>query len=98
MNAVTLTFLPSKESILSVQTQCGVVRIIDDVIGIEPDEEFSVTLISASPEGSFGNDYESHIIIRDDDGELLPCSYVDLQKPTLLPPDFLPFHLPSLSS
>ena len=70
MNAVTLTFLPSKESILSVQTQCGVVRIIDDVIGIEPDEEFSVTLISASPEGSFGNDYESHIIIRDDDGEL----------------------------
>ena len=69
MNVVTLTFLPSKESI-SVQTHCGVVQIIDNVIGIEPDEEFSVTLISASPEGSFGNDYESHIIIRDDDGEL----------------------------
>ena len=44
-------------------------QIIDDAIGIEPDDEFSVTLISASPEGSFGNDYESYII-RDDDGEL----------------------------
>ena len=68
MGIMTLNFLPSKESI-TVQTHCGVVRIIDDVIGNEPDEEFSVTLISASPEGSFGTDYELHITVRDDDSE-----------------------------
>ena len=71
--AVTLTFLPSDEP----QVVCDAVRIIDDAIGNEPEEEFSVTLISASPEGSFG-DNESCITIIDDDSKCmmyLPLSF-----------------------
>ena len=56
MTTVTLTFLPSVES----QAICGAVQIINDAIGNEPEEEFSVTLIiSASPEGSFGDNESS---------------------------------------
>ena len=68
MTAITITFPPLEES-KSVQTHCGIVQIIDDAIGNEPDEEFFITLKSASPEGSFGDDYESHITIRDDDSK-----------------------------
>ena len=61
-----MTFRPSDDG--STQELCGYVPIIDDYIGNEPDEEFSVTLVSASPYGDFG-DSESCITITDNDGE-----------------------------
>ena len=60
-----LTFQPSDEA---SQIRCGTVSIIDDIIGNEPPEEFSVTLTSASPDGMFGDD-ESCVTIIDDDSE-----------------------------
>ena len=67
------TFEPNLES--PVQTLCDVVNIIDDEIGNEPNEEFSVTLISASPDGDFGAK-ESCITIIDDDRELYYMIYI----------------------
>ena len=64
-----VTFQPSSDD-GSPQTLCGIVPIINDMIGNEPDEEFSVRLISASPDGDFG-DSESCITIIDDDGGLV---------------------------
>ena len=48
---------------------CGSVPIIDDTIVGEPDEEFSVTLVSSDPPGARFGDRESCITITDDDGE-----------------------------
>ena len=61
----TFSFKPSGNN---PQELCGVVPIIDDDIGNEPDESFSVTLISANPPANFG-DRESCINIIDDDSE-----------------------------
>ena len=44
-----LTFNPTDEG---TQTQCGRVEIIDDMLGNEPDEEFSVTLVNVTTDGS----------------------------------------------
>ena len=48
------------------QEICGSVPIINDTIANELNEQFSVTLISAIPEGRFG-DNETCITIIDDD-------------------------------
>lgn len=50
------------------QKLCGSVTIIDDMFGNEKDEEFSVTLTSATPEGSFGEE-QSCITIKDNDSK-----------------------------
>ena len=62
-----LTFEPSDEG--TTQRMCGDVPILDDMIGNEPDEEFSVTLVSTDPSGARFGDRESCITIMDDDGE-----------------------------
>lgn len=47
---------------------CGFVPIIDDMIVGEPDELFSVRLVSANPVGTFADDAsESCITILDND-------------------------------
>ena len=61
------TFMPTDQS---SQRLCGDVTIINDMIGNEPDEEFSVRLISASPEGNIDGQ-ESCVTIIDDDGEYI---------------------------
>ena len=61
----TFSFKPSGSN---PQKFCGFVRIIDDMIGNEQDESFSVTLISANPPANFG-DKESCINIIDDESE-----------------------------
>ena len=62
-----MTFVPSDET--TPQRMCGSVPIIDDTIVGEPDEEFSVTLVSSDPPGARFGDRESCITITDDDGE-----------------------------
>ena len=47
---------------------CLNVRIIDDELSNEPDEEFSVFLLDADPSSGFGLN-ESCITILDDDGK-----------------------------
>ena len=66
-----VTFEPTAGS-ETVETMCGNVRIIDDAVAMEPDEQFSVRLISADPVGNFAEDAsESCITILDnDDGKL----------------------------
>ena len=64
---IMVTFVPS--DLGTTQRQCGNVRIIDDMIGNEPNEEFSVTLVSTDPSGARFGDKESCITIIDDDGE-----------------------------
>ena len=65
---IIVTFTPSDEGI--TQRLCGSVPIINnDMIGNEPDEEFSVTLVSTMPPGGSFGDTESCITIIDDDGE-----------------------------
>ena len=65
---IMVTFMPSDQG---VQELCGIVPIIDDMIGNEPNEELSVTLISSDPPGAKFGDRESCITIIDDDGECL---------------------------
>ena len=55
-----LTFAPSDATI------CINITIINDTIANEPDEQFSVTLTSASPVGTFGEDTTCVTIIDDD--------------------------------
>ena len=64
---IMVTFVPS--DLGTTQRECGSVRIIDDMIGNEPNEEFSVTLVSTDPSGARFGDRESCITIIDDDGE-----------------------------
>ena len=60
-----MTFEPRADSI---QTQCGTVVIIDDMVADEPDEQFSVRLTSATPIGNLGQD-ETCVTIIDDDSK-----------------------------
>ena len=66
-----VTFEPTAGS-ETAEMMCGNVRIIDDAVAMEPDEQFSVRLISADPVGNFAEDAsESCITILDnDDGKL----------------------------
>ena len=62
---VMLTFSPVPVDD-NLQTLCTTIPIINDTIANEPDEQFSVTLISASPVGTFGEDTTCVTIIDDD--------------------------------
>ena len=62
----SLTFSPSDES---SGIMCRKISILDDSIAGEPNEAFSVTLISASPNGAFEED-TTCITITDDDSKL----------------------------
>ena len=62
-----VTFVPSDQA--TPQRLCDSVSIIDDTIVGEPNEEFSVTLVSSDPPGARFGDRESCITIIDDDGE-----------------------------
>ena len=64
---IMVTFMPS--DLGTTQRLCGNVPIIDDMVGNEPNEEFSVTLVSTNPPGAQFGDRESCITIIDDDGE-----------------------------
>ena len=55
------------------QRLCGNVTIIDDTTAGEPNEEFSVTLVSSDPPGVRFGDRESCITIIDNDGEQPIC-------------------------
>ena len=68
---ITATFVPSDQG---MQEFCGIIPITDDMIGNEPNEELSVTLISSDPPGVSYGDRESCITIIDDDGECLVCT------------------------
>ena len=50
----------------NLQMLCTTIPIINDTIANEPDEQFSVTLTSASPVGTFGEDTTCVTIIDDD--------------------------------
>ena len=65
---IIVTFMPSDQG---TQERCGIVPIIDDMIGNEPNKELLVTLISSDPSGAKFGDRESCITIIDDDGECL---------------------------
>ena len=59
-----LTFEPSGDG----QTVCGNVPIIDDNLGLEPNELFSVRITSVSATNVMIGDDESCVEIIDDDG------------------------------
>ena len=64
-----LTFMPSDEG---TQRMCFNVSIIDDLLGNEPDEEFSVIISSIIPAGRVAGDInntEACITIIDNDSE-----------------------------
>ena len=65
----TLTFMPNDT--FTTQRMCRNITIIDDMIGNEPDEEFSVRLASSNPEANLDGQ-ESCVTIIDDDGEYIP--------------------------
>lgn len=62
---ISVTFEGSADS---MQTLCGTVAIINDMVADEPDEQFSVRLTSATPIGNLGQD-ETCVTIIDDDSE-----------------------------
>ena len=66
-----LRFLPSDD----IQTECTKVGIIDDSI-FEGTEQFSVKLISSSPERDFTQDSSCVSIIDDDDDRKLTHNYI----------------------
>ena len=59
---MSLTFVPSD------QIKCTNIQILDDEITNEPDEQFSMTLTSATPFGDFSNT-TAVITITDNDGK-----------------------------
>ena len=61
-----LTFGPGDEG---SQTRCADVSIVDDMIGNEPDEQFSVRFASAQPAGVLGSSSETCVTIIDDDSK-----------------------------
>ena len=62
-----LTFEPSDDG----QTRCGTVPIIDDNLGLEPNELFSVRITSVSGSNAvIGPDAETCVEITDNDGKL----------------------------
>ena len=60
-----LQFMPTDEG---TTTRCANVPIIDDQLGNEPVEAFSVSFVSFSPAGQEGPDRETCVFIVDDDG------------------------------
>ena len=66
---VILTFVPSDKIL------CATIPIINDTVPSEPDEQFSVTLTSASPVGIFGESTTCVTIIDDDRKWLMRCVY-----------------------
>ena len=60
-----LEFLPTDEG---TTTLCANVPIIDDQLGNEPVEAFSVSFVSFSPAGQEGPNRETCVFIEDDDG------------------------------
>ena len=64
-----LTFTSNDEG--STVTMCFNVPILDDQLGNEPIEAFSVTIIDFSPSGAgqTGSNAESCVFIIDDDGK-----------------------------
>lgn len=64
----TMTFQVLFQPMGSVMQICRNVRIIDDEISNEPDEQFSVSLVNANPIGVFSVS-ESCITITDNDGK-----------------------------
>ena len=71
-----MTFEPSDES---SQRLCSAVPIVNDMIALEPDEQFSVTLATATPVGRFDNN-ETCITIIDDDGKYMHINYIVYQQ------------------
>ena len=66
---ITVTFEPTVGS-ETAEVMCGNIPIIDDTVAGEPDEQFSVLLVSVNPVGNFANDAdESCITILDDDDD-----------------------------
>ena len=63
---VMLTFMSRDEG---TTAHCFNVTIIDDLLGNEPDEDFSVAIVAADPAGNVGD--EACIRIIDDDSEWL---------------------------
>ena len=63
---VLLIFMPSDEG---TQTLCFNVSIIDDLLGNEPDEEFSVAISDTVPAGSVGDNAEACVTIINNDSE-----------------------------
>ena len=70
---IMVTFMPS--DLGTTQRLCGSVPIIDDTVSNEPNEEFSVTLVSTDPPGARFSDRESCITITDNDidGKYVTC-------------------------
>ena len=66
---VMLTFMSRDEG---TTTRCFNLTIIDDLLGNEPDEDFSVVIVDADPVGNVGD--EACIRIIDDDSECLKMS------------------------
>lgn len=67
------TFTPESDVMM-----CDRVQILDDELANEPNEQFSVSLVSAIPDGVFRSS-ETCITIMDDDGETIDytdCSNV----------------------
>ena len=60
-----LEFTPTDEG---MTTLCANVSIIDDQLGNEPVESFSVSFVSFSPAGQEGPNRETCVFIEDDDG------------------------------
>ena len=60
-----MEFIPSDEG---TTTRCANVPIIDDQLGNEALEPFSVSFVSISPAGQEGPDRETCVFIVDDDG------------------------------
>ena len=75
-----MTFEPSDES---SQRLCSAVPIVNDMIALEPDEQFSVTLATATPVGRFDNN-ETCITIIDDDGKYMHINYNIYQQDTVV--------------
>ena len=64
MTRFSFTFSPSNES---SQRQCATVPIIDDTLGNEPDEQFSVIVVLSEPSVALGQTLEICVTILDDD-------------------------------
>ena len=73
---IMVTFMPS--DLGTIQRLCGNVPIIDDTVANEPNEEFSVTLVSTDPSGARFGDKESCITIIDNDGEYIMACIVQV--------------------
>ena len=61
----TLTFVSLDEG---TNTLCSNVPILNDRLGNEPDEAFSISVVNFSPAGQTGLNSESCVFITDDDG------------------------------